>query len=229
MVKLYAGFDAREAIGFSAFVQSLIETSPGVGVIPVSGGSDGSNAFTLARFHVPELCHWAGFALFVDGSDMLCRADLNELWELRDKNYAVQVVKHDYQTRNPRKYIGTELEAENTSYPRKNWSSVMIINAGHISHFKHRHAIRRALEANDGAFLHRFSWLDDSEIGELPAEWNHLVGEQPQNPQARLAHFTLGLPAFDYYADCEFADEWRSYAMKAQRGLQYDFTKVSER
>lgn len=228
-MKLYAGYDAREAVGFHAFTQSLIETSPGVGVIPVSGSTDGSNAFTLARFQIPELCHWAGFAIFVDGSDMICRADLKELWDLRDKNYAVQVVKHDYLTRHPRKYIGTELESENSSYPRKQWSSVILWNAGHLSHFKHRHAIRQALAENDGAFLHRFSWLDDGEIGSLPPEFNHLVGEQPQNPKAKLAHFTLGLPAFDYYADCEFADEWRSYAMKSQRGLQYDFQKASER
>ena len=28
----------------------------------------------------------------------------------------------------------------------------------------------------DGAYFHRFSWLKDEEIGELPCDWNWLVG-----------------------------------------------------
>jgi hypothetical protein len=228
-VRLFTGFDPREAVGFHSFVQSLIETSPGVGVTPISGPSDGSNAFTLARFRIMEICNWSGFALFLDGADMLLRDDVTKLWDLRDKDFAVQVVKHSYETKNHRKYIGTEMESENSMYPRKNWSSAMLINCGHISHFKHRHALREALEKKDGAFLHRFSWLDDDEIGELPVEWNHLVGEIPANPQAKLAHFTLGLPGFDYYAECEYADEWRSAAIKTTRGMQYDFQRPSER
>jgi lipopolysaccharide biosynthesis glycosyltransferase len=72
---------------------------------------------------IPELMNFAGFAIFVDAADMLCRGDLTELWSMRDKNFAVQVVKHDYRTKHPRKYVGTELEADNQDYPRKNWSA----------------------------------------------------------------------------------------------------------
>ncbi len=42
--------------------------------------------------------------------------------------------------------------------------------------------------------MHRFFWLHDSEIGELPAEWNWLVGLQPKPDAPKLAHFTLGTP-----------------------------------
>jgi hypothetical protein len=219
-VRLFTGFDPREAVGFHAFVQSLLETSPGVGVTPISGPTDGSNAFTLARFRIPEICNWSGFALFVDGADMLLKDDITHLWDLRDKDFAVQVVKHSYETKNPRKYIGTEMESENSSYPRKNWSSAMLLNCGHMSHFKNRNAIREALATSDGAFLHRFSWLDDEEIGDLPVEWNWLADEYGENPEAKLLHWTAGIPGFFHYHHAPHAEEWRAAARNVTRGLQ---------
>ena len=60
-----------------------------------------------------------------------------------------------------------------------------------------------------GPYLHRFGWLkDDALIGELPLEWNHLVGEYPENRAAKNYHFTLGGPYFPDYDGCEGADEW---------------------
>jgi lipopolysaccharide biosynthesis glycosyltransferase len=41
---------------------------------------------------------YSGWAIFADG-DMVCQADISELWALRDDSKAVQVVKHDYQTK----------------------------------------------------------------------------------------------------------------------------------
>jgi hypothetical protein len=34
------------------------------------------------------------------------------------------------------------------------------------------------VDDHSGSDLHRFGWLPDSLIGELPKEWNVLVGEQ---------------------------------------------------
>ncbi len=61
-----------------------------------------------------------------------------------------------------------------------------------------------------GAQLHRFSWIPDDRIGELPASWNHLVLEQEHDQDAKIAHFTLGVPGFDHYRYCPFAEEWRN-------------------
>ena len=230
-MRLFTGHDARESVGWHVFVQSLIETSADYVLMPPLSGvqGNGSNAFTYSRFLVPQLCNHAGHAIFVDGSDMLLRADIRELWDMRDSSKAIQVVKHNYKTKHPRKYIGVELESENRDYPRKNWGSVVIFNAGHKSHFDHLHDIQHAIENFDGEYLHRFGWLDPDEIGELPADWNHVIGELPANPQAKIAHFSLGLPCFDYYADCEFAEEWRATASRAMRGMQYDFQMPSRR
>ena len=47
-------------------------------------------------------------------------------------------------------------------------------------------------------------------MGELPIEFNHLVGEYAPNPDAKIVHFTLGTPCFEGYEEQEFADEWRA-------------------
>ena len=153
---------------------------------------------------MPELCGFKGFAIFADG-DMICKADIAELWALRDPTKAVQVVKHDYRTKYPKKYLG----ARNDDYPRKNWSSLILWNCGHFAH-QHPHkeltAERVAKMAN--ADLHRFAWIKDEHIGELPKEWNHLVLEQPPNPDAKLLHYTVGTPCFEDYRHSPSAHFW---------------------
>lgn len=212
MVKVFAGYDPREAIGFSVFVQSLLDhASVPVEIIPTRGDQrDGTNAFIYARFLVPHLCGFKGTAIFLDGADMLMRADIAELAALADPHKAVQVVKHDYKTRHPRKYIGTALESDNRSYPRKNWSSAIIWNCGH---YANRFLTPKNVAEATGADLHRFAHLPDALIGDLPAEWNCLIGEQDQ-PSPKIAHFTLGIPAMQHYQDCQFASEWREVLHK---------------
>jgi hypothetical protein len=225
-IPLYVGMDSREQAGLHVFIESVWRhTSLPVEIKVLTPkiaeqmriGTDGTNAFSTLRFAVPELQNYAGWAIFMDGADMLCRADLAELWHLCAGNVAVKVVKHDYRTQSPRKYLGTALEADNQDYPRKNWSSVMCINAGHWAHFRER----EKLLSGDGKYLHRFSWLKDEEIGEIPKEWNHLVGEGEPNPNAKLAHFTLGVPVFNHYRHAEHSDEYREALRAAAAGIQY--------
>lgn len=216
MIRLYAGFDPREEVGFHVFCSSVIErASVPVSICPLSaesiakaypqGQRDGTNAFTYSRFLIPFLEHFEGWAVFMDGADMLCRDDIAKLAELYDPSKAVQVVKHEYKTANRRKYIGTVMEAGNADYPRKNWSSLMLINCAH-------YAWRQMTPANvadlPGSYLHRFGFIEDRYIGSLPCEWNHLVGEYAPDADAKVLHYTLGIPAMDHYRDCEGASEW---------------------
>jgi hypothetical protein len=212
-VKLFTGYDPREAQGWHAFVQSLIETSSDYELMPpLSGKTDGTNAFTLARFQIFDLVNWALPCCYLDGSDMLLRAPIEELFGLYDKRFAVQVVKHDYQTKHARKYVGTAMEADNATYPRKNWSSLMLINAGHRAHWKGRDQIEQALAEGNGSFLHRFGWLNDSEIGELPVEWNYLADEYPLSEDAKLLHWTAGMPGFKHYENAPMSNHWHDVA-----------------
>ena len=217
MIPVFCGFDPREEAGTHVFTSSLIHRSSApVSVTPLhlnhfrsfysKGQRDGTNAFIYTRFLIPFLQDWRGWAIFCDGADMLLRADIAELWSLRDLYKAVQVVKHDYKTKHPRKYVGTAMEADNHDYPRKQWSSVMLINCGH---YHWRDMTPERVEQMTGPELHRFSWLRDDLIGGLPIEWNWLADEFGPNPDAKLLHWTAGVPAFPHYANAPHADELR--------------------
>jgi hypothetical protein len=213
MLKVFLGYDQREAIGLHVCMQSIIETTPNVAIIPVSGDQkDGTNRFSNARFLIPSLCDFDGMAIFLDGSDMLIRRDLNELAELADDTKAVQVVAHEPYLCSPKKYVGTAMESANAMYPRKNWSSVVVWNCAHECN----HILTpKVVEEKSGAWLHRFSWIPDELIGRLPAQWNYLVKEQPFCGDAAIVHFTLGIPAIRAYRHCSFAYEWRSTACRS--------------
>jgi hypothetical protein len=175
------------------------------------GARDGTNAFIYSRFLIPHLCGYSGFAIFADGADMICRADIAELWALRDPTLAVQVVQHDYKTKHPRKYVGTEMEAANDDYPRKNYSSLMLINC---RHYDWRRITPESVAKMSGAELHRFSFVEPRFLGALPKEWNWLCQEDGANPDAKIVHYSAGIPAWPAYANTEMADEWTAARMK---------------
>lgn len=165
--------------------------------------TDGSNAFIYSRFLVPHLMDYKGWAIFADG-DMLCRADISELWDMRDDEKAVMVAKHNYTSKHKRKYIGTSMETHNMNYPRKNWSSVILWNCAHPSN---RTLTPEYVMASTGSKLHRFDHLEDSEIGDIPLEWNWLA-EEYEPKDAKLIHYTLGAPVFKEYGKSLYAEEW---------------------
>lgn len=218
MINIYAGFDPREEAGTHIFVSSVLQrsTSP-VCIVPLhldlfrsfyaAGHRDGTNAFIYTRFLIPFLQDFKGWAIFADGADMMVRADVSELWALRDPYKAVQVVKHAYTTKHPRKYVGTKMEADNQDYPCKNWSSLMLVNC---SHFAWRQMTPERIQQMSGPELHRFSWMDREVIGELPVEWNWIADEYGENPEAKLLHWTAGVPAFPHYAQAPHSDEFRA-------------------
>ena len=218
-VKIAIGYDPRESAVYHVLTQSILEkaTIP-VEIIPLhtpmlggfDGQQDGTNAFIYSRFLVPQLMGYKGWCLYMD-SDMLFRSDPSELWSLRDDSKAVMCVKHDYETTTDTKFVGTPLESPNGDYPRKNWSSLILWNCAHP---KNKILTRKFVSEAGGRVLHRFNWLDDSLIGDIPKRWNHLVGEQPDDGNAANIHFTLGAPGFWYYQDTDYASEWHRHLVK---------------
>ena len=211
VIDLAVGFDQKEAVAYHTFVQSVIERSS----IPVrftplnmkslSGYSevhtDGSNEFIYSRFLVPYLMNFHGWAIYVDG-DMICVEDIKNLWDLRNDKYAVQVVQHDYKTKIAKKYWGNK----NEDYPRKNWSSVILWNC---SHEKHKILTPSFIQNQTGAFLHRFNWLDDKEIGNIDKKWNWLAMEYEEKDDIKLIHYTIGTPCFKEYSNKSFSSYWK--------------------
>jgi hypothetical protein len=51
-----------------------------------------------------------------------------------------------------------------------------------------------------------FSWAKS--VGKLSALWNHLVGYAPYNPDAKLIHYTQGVPGYKECRRCDYAQEW---------------------
>ena len=209
-IPIFVGYDPREAVAYHTCVNSIIRhASQPVAIMPLALNlfkdytethTDGSNQFIYSRFLVPYLMSWTGHAIFIDG-DMIVRSDIVELWNMRAVDRDVQVVKHDYKTKRSIKYLG----APNEDYPRKNWSSVILWNC---NSFPNRVLTPEFIQRATGSFLHRFSWIDDQRIGELPIEWNWLPDEFGPNPSAKLLHYTLGAPCFKEFADTPMAEEW---------------------
>ena len=220
-IKIVVGFDQREAIAYHTFSQSVLEKSSlPVLFLPLSMNTlkgykethnDKSNDFVYSRFLTPYLHNFEGWAIFADG-DMVCQSDIKELWDLRDETKALQVVMHDYKTKFNQKYLGNT----NENYPRKNWSSLILWNC---SHPKHKVLTPDFISSQTGKYLHRFSWLDDKEIGELPIDWNWLAIEYPNNPRAKIIHYTLGTPCFKDYRNTEMAGAWHEIQKKVNEGI----------
>ena len=220
-INLFVGFDPREAVAYHVFCSSIIQnTSVSVQITPLvlsqlkefnETHDDRSNDFVYSRFLTPYLTDFKGWAIFADG-DMVCQGDLKELIDMADPSKAVMVVKHDYQTKATQKYLGNI----NEDYPRKNWSSVILWNCDHP---KHKILTPDFVSKQTGKFLHRFSWLDDQDIGELPLEWNWLASEYRVNREAKLIHFTLGTPCFKDYKNSDMADIWYHYYDLSQKGF----------
>jgi hypothetical protein len=222
MIPIYHGWDDREEFGSHVFCSSLIHrTSAPVSLIPLRAQMfasfyppdqrDGSNAFTYTRFLIPFLQGFRGWAMFADGADMVCQADIAELWALRDEYKAVMVAPHVYKTKHPIKYRGTSMESPNRDYPCKNWSSLMLINC---ANFSWRQMTPEKVTATPGEFLHRLEFIPPDRIGYLPLEWNWLAQEYGANPAAKIIHHTAGIPAFPAYAASEMSDHWASAATK---------------
>jgi hypothetical protein len=133
--------------------------------------------------------------------DMMFRTDVKELWDLRDDTKSVMVVKHDYTPKNQTKFLG----AIQYPYPRKNWSSVMLFNAGHIDCQRLTPSV---VNNGDALMLHRMHWTSDECIGELSPDWNHLVGEYPYSETAKNVHWTVGGPYFREYNKADYHEEW---------------------
>ena len=210
MINIFIGYDHREAIAYHVCANSIIRhSSKTVAITPLAlknmqdyqeTHTDGSNQFIYSRFLVPHLMEYNGWAIFMDG-DMLLRDDIEKLWSLRDDSKAVMVVKHDYKTKMSEKYLG----AKNENYPRKNWSSVILWNCKHAAN---KTVTPEFIQGATGAQLHRFTWLSDDLIGELPNVWNWLPDEFGANLDAKLLHYTLGTPSFHDFATTPMGDEW---------------------
>ncbi|NKQ88197.1 glycosyltransferase [Rhizobium ruizarguesonis] len=210
-VRIFVGFDSKEVVAYHVLAQSIIENSsipvefsPIVlsnlgGIFTRERNALQSTEFSFSRFLTPYLSGYQGWSIFMD-CDMLMRADIAELWALRDDRYAAMCVKHDYQPKIETKFLGQT----QTKYEKKNWSSFLLFNND-----KCRVLTPDYVNTATGLQLHQFKWLESEDlIGELPVTWNYLVNEYDYREDAKNVHFTDGGPYFDEYRNDDYAEEW---------------------
>lgn len=234
-LKIFIGWDSREDIAYQVARQSILDhaTVP-VEIVPLKQkqlkkedlywravDKLAATEFTYTRYLIPELTNFEGWALFID-CDFLFLEDVAKLFELVDDKYAIMCAQHDY---NPP--TGVKMDGKlQTQYPRKNWSSMMLINCGHP---KNKVLTKDLVNnpAKTGAYFHRFSWLDDTDIGSVSYEWNWLVNwyREPTDGKPKVLHYTEGGPWFEEYQDCEYAAEWCKVANRCYASIVDNLTK----
>lgn len=185
-LRCFIGFDERQKVAYTVAAHSLaINATKPVSITPLVLETlptelRGLTPFTFTRFLVPWLCDYQGWALFMD-ADVLVAGDVAELFALADPEADCMVVDH----------------AGDKAFER---ASVMLMNCSRL-----RHMTPDWLnEKPAGLMTLQWSALP----GALPAEWNHLVGYDEPNPDAKIVHYTQGVPIHPEIEGCEWSDEY---------------------
>lgn len=190
MLRIFLGYDERQAVAYNVARYSIERrSSVPVAITPLKLDTlpckrEGLTRFTFSRFLVPHLCNFAGYALFLD-SDIIFLDDVAKLFSLVDTDGPAAWV-----SKNEHKF---------------EWASLILFNCGHESN-----RILTPDYVQTAPDLHRISWLKDGEIGDIPREWNHLVGYDKPRTDAKAVHYTQGLPIFPETEGSEYADAWRA-------------------
>jgi hypothetical protein len=200
-LRFYIGYDHRQAVSYNVLQFSIFRrASKPVAISPLFLPTlpmtrTGLTPFTFSRFLVPWLSGFQGWAMFLD-IDYLCRADVAELFALTDDRYAVMVSK------NEKKF---------------EWASMILFNCGHpANRILMPHYVE---DPKQGRSPHTIDWLPPELVGDLPREWNHLVGYDAPRSDAKLVHYTQGMPIFEETKGSEYADEWKKEHAKANGTL----------
>ncbi len=187
-LKVFIGFDPRQPVAFQVCAQSVWEhASKPVEIVrldlrtlPIT--RRGLTEFTYSRFLVPYLSNFEGRSLFLD-SDILVMDDIFKLespdLDLEDFDSEVAFVPH----------MGSR------GFER---ASVMLFANRLCGHMTPKYV------QSEKCF--DYSWTKNPTP--LRKEWNHLVGYDAPNPDAKIVHFTMGIPIWKETIKSEFAQEW---------------------
>lgn len=116
---------------------------------------------------MPYLCDYEGAALFLD-ADMVVTSDIAELFEQADGKSSVQV---------------------NKDQAKFEWPSAMLFNCERCMTLTPAYVQDAANQMFD------LKWATNG-VGEFEPEWNKCVGYSPSGIDAKLYHFTKGIPAW---------------------------------
>lgn len=170
MLRVFIGTDPRQPIAYNVLANSILRhASKPVAITPLSLKTlpikrRGLTEFSFSRFLVPYLCDFKGAALFLD-ADMVVTADIAELFAQANGLDSVQV---------------------NRNQERFEWPSAMLFNCEHCTTLTPEYIDSPKNQ------LYDFAWAKS--IGQFDAAWNKAVGYAPAGLDAKLYHFTKGIP-----------------------------------
>ncbi len=186
MLKIFIGYDPRQQVSYNVLQSSIIKSaSVPVSITPLIIEQlplqrRGLTPFTYTRFLVPYLCDFEGWALFLD-ADILVNHDISELFDLKDDKYSVIVRKGE---------------------KKFEWASVMLFNNA-----KNKILTPEYIESAEA--IHTINWVQDEEIGDIPGEWNFLVGYDEPRHDVKLLHYTQGVPYWPETQYCDYGYLWK--------------------
>ena len=203
-LKIFIGYDHRQAVTYNVCRFSIERrASKPVAITPLVLPTlpitrQGLTPFTYSRFLTPWLTGFQGWGMFVD-ADYLCLADIAELFSYCDDRYAAMVSKN---------------------VKRFEWASLIMFNCAHpANHILTPDYVEDPKRCRSP---HTLDWLPEDLVGDLPREWNHLVGYDKPRSDAKFVHFTQGSPIFPETEGSEYAEHWRAehQAANQTRGWQ---------
>jgi hypothetical protein len=184
-MRVFIGHDKRQPVAVQVLMHSIYARASGpVSITPLvlpqlPVKRTGLTEFTFSRYVVPHLCNYAGDAVFMD-ADMLCLGDIYELREIcRPQQASVCVSKNKL---------------------RFEWPSLM--------YFKNENCMALTLDLVEKGAPQALEWATAG-VGDLPPEWNHLVGYDTPRTDAKVVHFTQGIPCFKETSGSEYEKEWQ--------------------
>jgi lipopolysaccharide biosynthesis glycosyltransferase len=199
MLQVFVGYDCRQPVAYHVLTHSIWKHSAlplaisqlALAKLPIR--RRGLTEFTYSRFLAPYLCEYKGFSLYMD-ADILCRGDILELlaWPVAYRECPVFVVQGSM---------------------KFEWASVMLFNNELCRN------LTPEFVDNTSNRMFDFKWA--ASVGSLPREWNHLVGYDKPNPEAKLVHYTQGVPCWPETEASEFGDEWRQTLKESQSTVSF--------
>lgn len=187
MLRIYIGFDPRQIIAYSVASLSLLKhASEPIAIIPLVYDTLPIKHKGLTPFTYSRyLVPWlSGF----EGHSVFMDSDFmcrSDICKIPLGDEAVSVVHHEKKFERP---------------------SLMVFNNAKCK------VLTPDYVNSNTKTLFGLGWAES--VGKLEKEWNHLVNYDKPNENAKLIHFTQGLPCYKTgnLWDAEYGNEWREYA-----------------
>jgi lipopolysaccharide biosynthesis glycosyltransferase len=196
-MRIYIGYDHRQPLAYNVCQHSIHRhASKAVDIQPLMLKKlpikrRGLTDFTYSRYLIPYLDGYLGSALFLD-ADIIVRDDIFKLYEIVGEPISNSHLSEEQYAELPAVWVVKNKKV------RFEWPSVMYFNNWKCNQL--------TLEYIETGSPQTFEWA--RKVGELPQEWNHCVGYDEPNDEAKIVHFTQGIPCWPETRDCEYADKW---------------------